>query len=75
MVLKTWTHYGFEYLSPRDYVDTKYGLAYEQNPYSAHRKRYKTWDRHALKSRQVIVKPCPLCPSRPGVEGLHYPES
>jgi hypothetical protein len=30
------THDSFECLSPRDYIDTKSWLAYEQNPYSIH---------------------------------------
>jgi hypothetical protein len=29
-------HDGFECMSPRDYIDTKSYLAYEQNPYSTH---------------------------------------
>jgi hypothetical protein len=33
LVLATHMHDGFECPSPRDYVETKSGLAYEQNPY------------------------------------------
>jgi hypothetical protein len=32
-VIMTHTHDNFKCLSPRDYVDTKPLLAYEQNPY------------------------------------------
>jgi hypothetical protein len=54
-VLTTRTNDDFEYLSSRDYVDTKSGLAYEQNPYLTHGVRSKMLDRHVLKSvvRQV----------------------
>jgi hypothetical protein len=34
LVFMTHTHDSFERPSPRDYVDTKSWLAYEQNPYS-----------------------------------------
>jgi hypothetical protein len=37
LVITTHTYDDFECLSPRDYVDTKFWLAYEQNPYSAYR--------------------------------------
>jgi hypothetical protein len=36
LVIMTHTHDDFECLSPRDNVDTKSCLAYEQNPYSTH---------------------------------------
>jgi hypothetical protein len=36
LVIMTHRHHDFECLSPRDYVDTKSWLAYEQNPYSTH---------------------------------------
>jgi hypothetical protein len=36
LVITTHMHNDFEYPSPRDYVDTKSWLAYEQNPYSTH---------------------------------------
>jgi hypothetical protein len=36
LVITTHTHDDFECLSLRDYVDTKFWLTYEQNPYSTH---------------------------------------
>jgi hypothetical protein len=36
LVFMTHRHDGFECPTPRDYVDTKSWLAYEQNPYSTH---------------------------------------
>jgi hypothetical protein len=33
LVITTHTHENFECLSPKDYVDTKSLLAYEQNPF------------------------------------------
>jgi hypothetical protein len=33
-MITTHTHNNFEWLSPRDYIDTKSWLAYDQNPYS-----------------------------------------
>jgi hypothetical protein len=36
LVIMTHTHDDFECLSPRDYVDTKSYLEYEQYPYSTH---------------------------------------
>jgi hypothetical protein len=49
-VLMTHIDNGFDRPSPRDYVGTKSGLAYEQNPYSTHGIRFKKLDRHVLKS-------------------------
>jgi hypothetical protein len=36
LVITSYTQDGFECPSPRDYVDSKSWLAYEQNPYSTH---------------------------------------
>jgi hypothetical protein len=36
MVITTHMHDDFKCLSPRDYVDTKSCLDFEQNPYSTH---------------------------------------
>jgi hypothetical protein len=41
LVFTTHTHDGFESPSFRDYADTKSWLAYEQNPYSIHKIRFK----------------------------------
>jgi hypothetical protein len=50
LVLMTHRHDDFEWLSPRDYVDTKSWLAYEQNPY------LKNWVR--LGSCRRKTSPC-----------------
>jgi hypothetical protein len=46
----THAHDGFKYLSPRDYVDTKSWLAYEQNPCSTYMIKSERLNRHALES-------------------------
>jgi hypothetical protein len=45
LVIMTHTHNDFKCLSPRDYVDTMFWLAYQQNPYSTHGVRSSSWHR------------------------------
>jgi hypothetical protein len=51
----THTHDNFERLSPRDYVDTKSWLAYEQNPYSTHWVRLDSCHRELSQGYNILL--------------------
>jgi hypothetical protein len=54
LVIMTHMHDDFGCLSPRDYVDTKSWLAYEQNPYSTHWVRSSSCHREMSLSYDIL---------------------
>jgi hypothetical protein len=54
LVIMTHRHTNFECLSPRDYVDTKSWLGYEQNPYSTHWVRSGSCHREASLGYDIL---------------------